>query len=199
MTPLRLAFLVGTVAAVAATPAMAQTPSSELRYEEYYGDGIRAYTEERYEAALDNLYRAFALKQTPYALKLITRTHDFMGNCSARTNTAELMKDLYPGETAPPAQRCTQTATVDIVCARGQGRVRVDDSFYVDCGTSVEVPAGKRRFENVFSSMAVELDVDAGDTAKAWLTAKPHKWLASESVPIRLRADPDMPRTFKWK
>ena len=91
--------------------ALLATPfgvGAEDLYSVHSGDGIRAYTESRYDDALKHLYRAVAVRPTPVTLKLIVRSHDFQGNCTARGKAVELLAAHFPREPAPPVQRCAR-------------------------------------------------------------------------------------------
>lgn len=193
---------------LASTTAYAQ--DDEERYAEYYGDGIRAYTESRYEDALTNLYRALAVKQTPLALKLIVRVHDFQGNCTARERAAEMLRDAYPQTAIPPMQQCEVTGVLHVQCAPDDGTVRVNGAFDVTCGAPVRVPIGTHELSNQSLGAAIHVDVVRDQTTVANLTMRPHKWGLDErhkqvvELPRQwlrpgLLSDPDMPRTFKWK
>ena len=177
------------------------------RYAEYYGDGVRAYTESRYDVALTNLYRALALKPSPYVVKLIVRVHDFQGNCSARDASSKILSELVPGASVPPAQRCVNTGEVTIQCAPQVGEVRVDDEFVAKCGARLRLPSGPHRLANTKLGSVIDIDVRSGERVVADLMLRPNKWYRSKrradlpqkwSYP-RLVNDPDMPRTFRWK
>lgn len=206
---MRAAFLTFLMLSIAATAAAQESAD---RYAEYYGDGIRAYAESRYDDALTNLYRAMAVKPNPFALKLIARVHDFQGNCSARDNSVTMLKDLFPGEKAPPAQRCATVGEVDVVCAPDEGTVRVDGEFDARCGMRLRLPVGTHELENTSFGTVLLVEVVRGDTITANLYLRPNKWYldpdqrvrARVALPSRwlrpgLRVDPDMPRTFQWK
>ncbi len=181
----------------------------EERYAEYYGDGIRAYTESRYEEALENLYRAFAARQNPYPLELIIRAHDFQGNCSARNKAANMLTDLFPAESVPPPQRCYRTGTLHLKCAPGETRVRVDGSFDAACNSRMRVPTGRHRVES--GGVALEVDVREDSHTVASLGAgrtdfeRPRQARTTPSEHPRdlfrqdLLEDPDMPASFQFR
>lgn len=177
-------------------------------YVAHYGDGIRAYTESRYDDALRELYRAYAIKQTSYALKLIIRSHDFLGNCSARERAAQMLGDTFSA-TAPAPQMCTHTGLLHIECTT-EGNVRIDGKFDAVCGTTVRVPAGRHRVVSQRLGSAVLVDIPANETTVASIQPSPTKWYLGDAGPHKwspndpvadseLRRDPDMPRKFDVK
>src|SRR5690606_20605886 len=86
-------------------------------YATYYGDGLRFYAEGRYSEALEKLYRAYAHTPSAGVMRLIIRTHDFSGHCSAVEKQLGFFKDVYPRDAAPTIQRCASPASVLIECA----------------------------------------------------------------------------------
>lgn len=182
------------------SPAFAQEGDEAERYEAYLGEAMRSYVEGRYDDALDDFYRAFALQQSAFTLKFIARSHDFTGNCSARASAVDLLGDLFPRASAPPPQRCAEVGELELRCASRE-RVVVDDSFRATCGTTVLIPAGRHtvHYESLGLRRTVTIDV-GGRAVAAFLP--PAKWDAYRGrASTNLVQDPDMPQTFevrKW-
>ena len=117
-------------------------PSSALAddYATHYGDGLRFYAEGRYDVALESLYRAYALKPSPSLLRLIIRSHDFMGHCSAVQRQLSLFAELHPKEKAVTPQLCENPGTLRIECSPHAGTVMIDHMITASCGTEIRVP-----------------------------------------------------------
>ena len=176
-------------------------------YATHYGDGIRAYTEARYDDALRELYRAFAVRQSPLALKLIIRSHDFQGNCSARKRAAEMLSELFDGQDTPPPQLCRTVGTLRIECAAPSGTVVIDGKFEVECGSAVDVPVGEHRIQPRNVAAATVVEVEANQSTEIAVTPDPRKWYLGDAGPhkwmpldiiagSKLRMNADMPETF---
>lgn len=189
-------------------PATAVGQTNEERYAEYYGDGMRAYTEARYEEALEHLYRAFAAKQNPYPLKLIIRAHDFQGNCSARERAAAMLQDLFPAKSIPPPQRCYRTGTLDLRCPHDVRKARIDDSFDVACGSATQLPVGRHHVRAGDIALNVEVaaerstvaSLDGGRSRVDIQTRKRARRGPSRPLLRQdLGDDPDMPASFRFR
>lgn len=192
--------------------ALAAQDAQARQYAEYYGDGVRAYAESRYDDALTNLYRAIAVQPNPFALKLIVRIHDFQGNCSAREGSLSLLSEMFPSERSPRPQRCAVTGELEIRCAPVDGEVIVDRQFTARCGTAILVPIGSHRVENTRIGAVTDVHVSQDRSTVAELLLRPNKWYLEPTAPRRAKGtlperwvhpklvvDPDMPRTFEWK
>ncbi len=192
------------------TASSAFADEAEDRYAALYGDGIRAYAESRYDDALTHLYRAVAVKPNPFALKLIARSHDFQGNCSARNHVITMLSDLFPRERAPAPQRCAEVGEVRIECGLEAGAVRVDGAFDAPCAATVLLPVGDHVLQKTSMGPIVRVAVKRGTPSVATMLVGPDKWyldaasrrvvqLPSRWIRPSLLEDPDMPRSFEWK
>lgn len=112
-----------------------------------FGEGMRAWAESDYEAALDSLYQAHALKPTAYNLGLIIRSHDFLGQCRAAIKQREEYASLYDERDRPVLQRCAVVSTLEVTCPVGHARLEVwiDGSRAGRCGEALLVSAGEER------------------------------------------------------
>src|SRR5690554_7504216 len=79
------------------TPVFAQSSrtsqSSEIAHADFYGNGLRSYTEGNYVEAIDHLFHAFALRPSAEVLRLIVRSYDFMGHCDAAQKQRVFFKE----------------------------------------------------------------------------------------------------------
>lgn len=148
-------------------------------YADHYGDGLRLYAEGRYDVALESLYRAYALKPSANLLKLIVRSHDFMGHCSAVERQLVMFRDTYPREDAPAAQLCANPGTLKIECSTHAGSVVIDHMITTSCGTAVKLPAGVHRVHSKALNEAREFVVTPGEVTTATLQLNPEKWFPS--------------------
>ncbi len=168
---------------------MLSVPSSVLAddYATQYGDGLRFYAEGRYDVALESLYRAYALKPSPSLLRLIIRSHDFMGHCSAVERQLAFFKELHPNEKAVVPQLCANPGTLKIECSPHAGTVIIDHMITAVCGTQIKLPAGTHRVHNPQLNEVREFSVEPGKTTVAVLQLNPEKWFpsrADEGVPL---------------
>ncbi len=159
-------------------------------YSTQYGDGLRLYAEGRYDVALESLYRAYAVKPSPSLLRLILRSHDFMGHCSAVERQMALFKEIYPKEKAIEPQLCSNPGTLRIECSPHAGTVIIDNMITAVCGTAIRVPAGTHRVHNPQLNEFREFLVEPGKTTVATLQLNPEKWFPSRQNEIPLLKDP---------
>lgn len=150
-------------------------------YSENYGDGLRLYAEGRYDTALESLYRAYALKPSANLLKLIIRSHDFMGHCSAVERQLELFSDAYRREDAPKPQLCVDPGTLKIECSTHSGTVVIDHMITTSCGASIKLPPGVHSVHSKALNEAKEYVVSAGTVTTATLQLNPEKWFPNRS------------------
>lgn len=202
---------------VAATflTSSAQAQDASERYHELYGDGLRLYAEGRYDRALQKLYRAWAVEQSDLLLKLIIRSHDFMGHCSAANRQIGLFDELYARQTPPKLQRCDNPGTLAVECTPHAGEVVINHQIHIACGTQVLLPQGRHRIHSAQLNEEQFFEVLPGQTTIARLKLTPEKWERprarrsedSDSILIQtpagryriwlesnLRRDPDMDR-----
>ncbi len=170
-------------------PASAQdTPDSNddltRAYAAFYGDGMRHYAEGRNDEAIANFYRAYALKPSALLLKLIVRTHDFMGHCSAAQRQLEHFVEKHPRDRTPPKlQICRTPGTLVVSCSAEVEQVVVDDSIRVACGQTVSLPAGAHELRSSKGGPVILSVVKAGETTQASVgTAAPGE--SYEKVPL---------------
>lgn len=150
-------------------------------YADLYGDGLRHYAEGRYDAALESLYRAYALKPSANLLRLIVRSHDFMGHCSAVERQLELFKDAYRADSAPKPQLCANPGTLKIACSTHTERVVVDHVIATTCGATLKLPEGTHKVIAPELNEARDFEVRAGQTSVAELQLNPQKWFPNRA------------------
>lgn len=156
---------VGTVSQ-AQEPAKGEGGSEAAAYAKFYGDGMRHYAEGRNEEAIANFYHAYALRPSALLLKLIVRTHDFMGHCSAAQLQLEHFGDKHPNKKPPRLQICRDPGRLQIACARGVEEVVIDDSIRTRCGKTLALPPGEHRVRSVTGGPAEIVVVKAGETVE---------------------------------
>lgn len=197
-------------------PAFAQdqAETETAAYAAYYGDGMRHYAEGRHDEAIAHFYRAYALRPSAHLLKLIVRTHDFMGHCSAARHQLDHFEREHPKDSPPRLQICRAPGILEVACAKGVEEVVVDDTIRTRCGTSIAVPAGTHKVRSadggpasvivVKSGQTSEAKVEAGDSKKSFqkipLLEDDERYIVIRSpdglyqlwVRTPLRDDPDM-------
>ena len=170
-------------------PARAQQPEPETRpiapqavdpvYATYLGDGMRDYTEGRYDEAVAKLFRAYALRPEPQTLSLIVRAYDFMGHCTARARQAAMFTEAHPGRQPPAPQRCAQPATVTFACETAESPLRVDATIEARCNTPIQLAPGPHKVELLALRHTEPFTARPGQTETVKLRVKPQKWSGS--------------------
>ena len=171
-------------------PAMADDSAAN------YGDGLRHYAEGRYNLALENLYRAYAEKPSANLMKLIIRSHDFMGHCSAVERQMLMFRESYPREDAPKPQLCATPGTLKIECSP-HAQIIIDHMITADCGTELKLPPGTHRVHSTQLNEVAEFKVTAGQTTTATLQLNPEKWMPNRSQNVPLLNDPQQYTVIK--
>lgn len=173
--------LVGTLS----TPVSAQssrTPqTSNEAYADFYGNGLRSYTEGNYVEAIDHLFHAFALRPSAEILRLIIRSYDFMGHCDAAQKQRVFFQEIYPREAVAPPDQCKQTASLTIDCTPIRTPVTVNyviDSF---CGATLNIVPGKVHVESPSHSSSQTLTVNPSENAIAQIKLNAEKWSKIDS------------------
>lgn len=169
-------YLIGLV--LACLPAVASADD----YASNYGDGMRLYAEGRYDIALKNLYRAYAEKPSANLMKLIIRSHDFMGHCSAVERQTLYFKDVYPKQELPTVQRCANPGTLKIQCS-APGQVLIDDMITAACGAEVKLPEGIHRLDGQQLDDVSEYAITPGETTVASLELNQERLTRNYHIP----------------
>lgn len=111
-------------------------------YATYYGDGLRHYTEGRYDQAVESLFRAYALRPTASVARLLVRSYDFMGHCDAAQRQIEFFREVHPRTETPQFQRCKEPAQLKITCEPLGAEVKVNRMIDTYCGATLSVAGG---------------------------------------------------------
>ena len=176
--------LVATTLALLGAPppgAWAQQPaeSDAALYARQLGDGMRFFAQGRYPEALEQLHRAYAQRAEPTTLKLIARTYDLLGHCSAARTQLELLALLHPKELASPLQRCARPASLQIDCSPDGWRVQVTPDIQVQCGQSILLPAGQYKLLAPDLEVIKTVQLAAEERQTVLLQLRPKKWTTS--------------------
>ncbi len=162
------------------TPVFAQfsrtQQTSNEAYADFYGNGLRFYTEGNYVEAIDHLFHAFALRPSIDVLRLIVRSYDFMGHCDAAQKQRVFFQELYPRESVPPADQCKETATLTIDCTPTRTPVIVNHVIDSYCGATLNVVPGKVHVESSTHGSSQSISVNPGDTAVVQIKLNAEKW-----------------------
>lgn len=123
----------------------ASAPDESL-WSKVFGEGMRAWAESDYDAALASLYQAYAIKPTAYNLSLIIRSHDFLGQCQAAIKQREEFVELYGERAQPVLQSCAVVSTLQVTCPEGYKRLEVWLNGYKAgmCGEELVASAGEQ-------------------------------------------------------
>lgn len=178
---------------VVAAPVVAQ---ESTLYAKYLGDGMRFYAEGSYTQAVENLYRAYALKADPNALKFIIRAYDLMGHCSAAQRQLEMFNVTHPGNLAPPLQQCLKPAMLHLECVPEQSaHVQISPQIRAQCGQSIALPPGEYKLASTEMEVIKTVRLSAGESLKVNLRITPKKWTTArlEDEPRVSRVDQDAP------
>jgi hypothetical protein len=126
----------------------AQNLTDAEAYGTFYGDGLRHYVEGRYDRAVEQLFRAYALRPTAAVAGLLVRSYDFMGHCDAAGRQLEFYGQAHPREPAIRLQRCERPAELVIECeGRATTTVRVGPMIETQCGATLRVAPGRYAVE----------------------------------------------------
>lgn len=148
----------------------------------YYGDGLRFYAEGRYPEALEQLYRAYAHTPSATVMRLIIRTHDFSGHCSAVEKQLGLFTEVYPKESVPAIQRCAAPGTVRVECATHVDDILINHSVHVRCGAMVKLPPGDHTIHSETLNESRVISITSGEMTVAQMVLVPTKWHARVDV-----------------
>ncbi|QDG53223.1 hypothetical protein FIV42_21475 [Persicimonas caeni] len=178
-----LAALVALVGCVIGTSAFAQ--ESEAAYARYYGDGLRHYAEGNFSAAVENLFRAYAVEPEASTMGLIVASYDKMGFCDAALRQIDVHRLVHPDTKIPTLQRCKSTGTVTLACEGPEAAVIVDRQFEVACGQEVTLPVGEHRLSAERSDGPKRVDVEKGRAKEIALkfSPAPTRWKAAVNSP----------------
>jgi hypothetical protein len=135
-------FVCNVAASLVPQHATAQETDSTRAYATFYGDGMRHYAEGRNDKAIADFYRAYALKPSPLLLKLIIRTHDFMGHCSAASRQLDHFASKHPKLKAPTLQICRDPGFLTVNCPEGVTEVMIDEQIQLRCNQIIALPPG---------------------------------------------------------
>ncbi len=184
--PLTFSFLSILLIGSLSAPVFAQTKSSPQitseAYAEYYGNGLRSYTEGNYVEAIDQLFRAFALQQSPDLLRLIIRSYDAMGHCDAAQKQRTFFQDLYPRDLAPPPDQCQSTAALTIECTPVRTPVTVNYVIDSYCGATLNLAPGNIHIESPSHGSSQSITLQKGEQATAQIKLNAEKWPQIETV-----------------
>jgi hypothetical protein len=172
-------------AAMLFSPPLAAQPDDA--YARFFGDGLRHLGEGRLSEAVEELFRAYAIDESPQTLSLIIGAYDRMGFCDAADVQRQLHADRHPESEPPRSQRCANTGQLRVECDRPAAPVRVDGRFEVACGQTVTLPAGEHHLVAA-SAAPVVVHVEADQTAQATV-ASPAPEQSSASPQVRKVAE----------
>jgi hypothetical protein len=165
---------------LSATTVMAESNDAYVRY---YGDGLRHYAEGDFGAAVQNLFRAYALDSKPSTLGLIVTSYDKMGYCDAAERQLGVHRLVHPDAGSPELIHCSSTGTVEIACKGPEADVTVDRQFQVSCGQRIALPVGEHRLSAERVDSPRRFTVQAGRTARVELAfaPAPTRWNTASS------------------
>ncbi len=175
-------------AALAQPPARASAPQDASAYSRYYGDGLRHYAEGDFEAAVENLFRAYALRAKASTMRLIVDSYDKMGFCDAASRQLSVYRMVHPDAPIPKLSRCGTTGTLQVQCEGPQAAITVDHQFDVTCGERVALPTGEHRLTSPRAKAPVTVTLQKNQLASTTvaLLPAPKRWKAARAQVSKL-------------
>lgn len=172
--------------------ASERTDETEQAYARYYGDGLRHYAEGDFEAAVENLFRAYAIRPEASTMGLIVRSYDQMGFCDAANRQVAVYRLVHDDKPVPEIDRCQTTGGLVIECEGRAAPIRVDGQFEAACGQRLTLPVGEHALSSERIDGAHKVSVSAGQTATArlTLTPRPQRWEPHDPPRIGQLSDP---------
>lgn len=167
-------------------PSLASAQERDVNastYAQYMGDGMRFYAEGQYMLAVENLYRAYALRPDANTMKFIVRSYDLLGHCSAATRQLELFAVAHAGVLAPPLQQCARPATLQVECIPEQGVVHISPHIQVQCGQSIALPPGEYKLTSMEMEIIRTVKLAPNEVLNVKLRITPKKWTTQRLGP----------------
>jgi hypothetical protein len=180
--------------------------SGDAAYAVYFGDGMRHYVEGRHGVAIEYLSRAFAMRPQAQTQRMIVRSYDAIGHCSAAQQQRTLFREMFPTSGEPPAlERCATPATLTLSCGSADADLLIDEHILTTCAASVSLPPGEHIIEGrgfpllervtltAKETRSLALPIDAAKDAKGKAAPREERVprLASPSESFRVYLSPD--------
>lgn len=156
--------VVGAAVPVQASELEGPTGAAGESFGVYYGDGLRHLAEGDHAAAVRALFRAYGLEPSAEIMELIVEAYDRMGHCGAAARQLDFFERHHDDQPAPELGECAETGELTIDCGGDEAGMIVGGAVEVDCGETVDLPAGRvRRGVWKESGETMELEVEAGE------------------------------------
>ncbi len=158
------------------TPAQAQGDPTEQAYAAAFGAGLQSWAESNYVSAVMHLSRAYALKPDARPLRMVVRSYDMMGHCSAALQQQRLLEAEHGQDSKAELQRCADPAHLAVRCEMSEAQVVVDGTIRTTCGTTLLLPPGAHDVVVPGHDLAQRVVLSAGQRASLDLKVSPRKW-----------------------
>ncbi len=156
--------------------AFAQDDPTEQTYAAAFGAGLQAWAESNYVGAVMHMSRAYGLKPSPAPLRMVVRSYDMMGHCSAALQQQNLLELEHGVQSAVSLQRCAQPARLTLSCEMSEVQIVVDRMIRTTCGTTVLLPEGVHEVVIPEREVHQRINLLAGQVSTLQLKSSPRKW-----------------------
>jgi hypothetical protein len=156
--------------------ASAQEDPTEQAYAAAFGAGLQAWAESNYVASVMHMSRAYGLKPNPAPLRMVVRSYDMMGHCSAALQQQNLLELEHGVQSAVALQRCARPARLTLSCEMPDVQIVVDRMIRTTCGTTVLLPEGAHEVVVPEREVRQQVNLLAGQARTLALASSPRKW-----------------------
>ena len=168
--------LVCAVGVMAPAASQAQEAPTDATYAAAFGAGLQAWAESNYVASVMHMSRAYGLKPNPAPLRMVVRSYDMMGHCSAALQQQSLLELEHGVQHTVSLQRCAQPARLTLSCEMSEVQVVVDRLIRTTCGTTVLLPEGTHEVVVPEREVRQQVSLIAGQARTLALESSPRKW-----------------------